>query len=213
MKSKFILLATILVLLLSACEITPTPTPAPDSSTGSEQAPANDPAPQPTATFTPEPEESTETESGPESSEAETSEETEDVEEHCITLLEPLDLADLPAQGKVVFTWTAHPDAETYSLNFIFPDGLELNFTTDETTLNRYMDGFSMHPAYNQSGEHQWNVSALNTAGEELCQSDFFTFTKPLSDGASEENSNNGGNGDGDACGGPGCDPGEPGTE
>ncbi len=110
----------------------------------------------------------------------------------CVVLIEPLDLADLPPQGKVVFTWTAHPDANSYSLNFVFPDGLELNFTTDETTLNRYMDGFSMHPAYTQSGEHQWNVSALNAAGEELCQSNFFTFTKNLSDGASEEGNNNG---------------------
>ncbi|MBT3338722.1 MAG: hypothetical protein HN855_10660 [Anaerolineae bacterium] len=103
----------------------------------------------------------------------------------------PLDKADLPAEGKVVFSWTAHDSAESYLLNFIFPDGLTLEFTSDETTKNRYMDGFSMHPAYSQSGEHQWNVTALNAAGEELCQSDFFTFTKGVSDGVGEESSNN----------------------
>jgi hypothetical protein len=190
MKSKFILLTFILILILSACELTPTPTPEPDSSTGSGQAPANNPAPQPTATFTPEPEEPNETESEPESSEAETSKEIEEVEEYCLILLEPLDLADLPAQGKVIFSWEAHPDAESYSLNFVFPDGLTLNFITDETTLNRYMDGFSMHPAYNQSGEHQWNVSALNAGGEELCQSDFFTFAKQATGSAPQDNGN-----------------------
>ena len=52
--------------------------------------------------------------------------------------------------------------------------------TTNKTTKNRYMDGFSMHPAYNQSGEHQWYVTALNAASEGLCQSDFFIFTKPV---------------------------------
>jgi len=117
-----------------------------------------------------------------------------------VELLTPLDLADLPPEGKVVFTWTAHPDAKSYSLNFIFPDGLELNFTTSETTKNRYMDGFSMHPAYNQSGEHQWNVSALNAAGAEICQSDFFTFTKPAYEVAPksppQDNDNDGGGGE-----------------
>ncbi len=179
MKSKLTTLAITLLLLLSACELTPTPTLE------------EEPEPQPTETFTPE----------PEPAQADTAPEVEEPAEEpepeptatftptpipCVELLTPLDFADLPAEGKVVFTWTAHPDADTYSLNFVFPDGLTLNFLTDETTKNRYMDGFSMHPAYNQSGEHQWNVSALNAASEELCQSDFFTFIKPASNSGSQ---------------------------
>ncbi len=201
MKSKFIVLTITLMLTLSACEITPTP----GSSTGSGQAPEiEEPTPEVVES---EPEEvAPETEEEPaETSEASTEAEEEELEEHCLDLLEPLDLADLPPEGKVVFTWTAHPDAESYSLNFVFPDGLELNFTTNETTLNRYMDGFSMHPAYTQSGEHQWNVSALNAAGEELCQSDFFTFTKPATGTSQKNNDSGGGDSSSEECPPWGC--------
>ena len=187
MKRKFILLITTLMLILSACEFPPdaapteTPTPEPAAEPAQvEIAPeVEEVAPEPTATFTPEPE-------------------VVVVEEKqvCLDLLTPLDKADLPADGKVVFSWTANEEAESYSLNFIFPDGLTLNFTTDETSKNRYMDGFSMHPAYSQSGEHQWNVTALNAAGEEICQSDFFTFTKPVVGSTSQDNGGGGDNGD-----------------
>ncbi|MCP4138890.1 MAG: hypothetical protein GY755_01110 [Chloroflexi bacterium] len=195
MKSKFILLTTIIILLLSACEFPsqteePAPEPAPLAEVEvpevvepepEEIAPETDEeeaAPEPTATFTPTP-------------------------TPCVELLSPLNLADLPAEGKVVFSWEAHPEADSYSLNFIFPDGLTLEFATNETTKNRYMDGFSMHPAYNQSGEHQWNVNALNAAGEELCQSDLFTFTKHLSGGASEGASQGDGGGNSEGVEGP----------
>jgi hypothetical protein len=191
MKSKLIALAIILILLLSACELTQTPTPKPVEEPAAEvEAPEvveSEPEPQETQAPTEEPEVV----------------ETEDPEEEivtCVELIEPLDGADFAGNTRVTFSWSAHPDAESYLLTFVFPDGLELTFTTDETTLNRYMDGFSMHPAYNQSGEHQWNVSALNAAGEEICQSDFFTFTKPVSDVASEENNSNDENNDDSSC-------------
>ncbi len=131
----------------------------------------------------------------------------------CVELIEPLDGADFDGNARVTFSWSAHPDAESYLLTFVFPDGLALTFTTDETTLNRYMDGFSMHPAYNQSGEHQWNVSALNAAGEALCQSDFFTFTKAISEIAPESAPQGDGN-DGDSgCTGWDCGSGGSGEE
>ncbi|MBT7188623.1 MAG: hypothetical protein HN916_00370 [Anaerolineae bacterium] len=177
MKRKLTLLITTLMLILSACEITPTPLPEPETEPAQVDAvpEAEEVVPEPTATFTPESAEN----DTPAEEEVAAPEETEEKTEQCLELLTPLDKADLPAEGKVVFSWTAHDSAESYSLNFIFPDGLTLEFATNETTKNRYMDGFSMHPAYNQSGEHQWNVTALNAAGEEICQSDFFTFTKP----------------------------------
>ncbi len=135
MNSKLIL-TFILLLGLSACKVTPTPTEEPLPTETFTPEPAQvDVVPEeeneePTETFTPEPE-------------VNTAEETL----LCTELLTPEDGADLPANGKVIFSWNAHPDADTYSLNFIFPDGLELNFTTDEPTTHRYMDGFSMHPA------------------------------------------------------------------
>jgi len=166
MKRKLIILSTLLLGILACGVTTPTPSPEPAAEPAQvDVAPeVEEVAPEPTATFTPEPE---------------PQEETIEEKPSCIELLTPLDKADLPAEGKVVFSWTAHDSAESYSLNFVFPDGLMLNFATNETTINRYMDGFSMHPAYNQSGEHQWNITALNAAGEEICQSEFITFTKP----------------------------------
>ena len=166
MKRKLIILSTLLLGIL-ACGVTtrtPSPEPAAEPAQVDVAPEVEEVAPEPTATFTPEPE---------------PQEETIEEKPSCIELLTPLDKADLPAEGKVVFSWTAHDSAESYSLNFVFPDGLMLNFATNETTINRYMDGFSMHPAYNQSGEHQWNITALNAAGEEICQSEFITFTKP----------------------------------
>ena len=200
MKIKLILLITTLTLILSACEFPPdaalteTPIPKPAAEPAQvETAPeVEEVAPEPTATFTPEPE-------------------IVVVEEkqNCLDLLIPLDKADLPAEGKVVFSWTTHDSAESYSLNFIFPDELTLSFDSTETTKNRYMEAFSMHPAYSQSGEHQWNVTALNADGEEICHSDFFTFTKAISGNVSQ---GNGGDENENSSGCTGFDCGEGGT-
>ena len=89
----------------------------------------------------------------------------------CVELLAPLDLADLPAVGKVTFEWTALEDAEIYLLNFTLPTGDIVTFETDGTTRDRYMEAFSM------AGEFEWNVTALNNS-EKLCNSDFYVFTK-----------------------------------
>lgn len=200
MKRKLTILIIALILTLSACELTPTPTLEPEPTPAIEvEAPkVVEPEPEPEAVVPEEigiKEDTAETESKPEAEEVE---ETEDV--ICVELLEPLDGIELPGNARVTFSWSAHPEADSYLLNFIFPDGLELYFSNDETTTARYMSGFSMHPAYNQSGEHQWNITALNAAGEELCQSDFFTFTKGLSDGVGEESvsQENGNNGNAD---------------
>lgn len=178
MKSKLIIL---LALLLGLVSCLPMPTPTEES-------------PQPTATSTPK---SVQVEAAPEAKKEEpapTATFTLIPEAlSCIELLTPEDKTELPAEGKVTFSWTALDEAALYSLNFIFPDGLTLEFETNETTKNRYMEAFSMHPAYTQDGKHQWNVTALNAAGEEICISDIFVFTKPQSDGDS-----------GDGNGGPG---------
>jgi len=196
MKSKLALLILAILLGLGFLLLKPKPVAAPTHPAENVAASAS-----PTSTFTPEP--ASEAEDIPEEA-TPTFTPTPDAAlsevEVCVELLEPLDGSEFPGNARVTFSWSAHPDAETYSLNFIFPDGLELTFTTDETTLNRYMDGFSMHPAYNQSGEHQWYVSALNAAGDKLCQSDFFTFTKGLSDGVGEESAPQGNGDSGNEC-------------
>ena len=91
----------------------------------------------------------------------------------CVELLAPLDLAKLPAVGKVTFEWSEIEGADTYNLNFTLPSGDIVTFETDGTTRDRYMEGFGM------AGEFEWNVTALNN-GEGICRSDFFTFSKLL---------------------------------
>jgi len=169
MNLKLILLSLTLLLGLVSCLPTPTPTEessqptatlTPESVQVEAASEAKKEEPAPTATFPPTPKPL-----------------------NCIELLTPEDKTELPAEGKVTFSWTPVDEAALYSLNFIFPDGLALEFVTNETSKNRYMEAFSMHPAYTQGGKHQWNVSALNAAGKEICSSDIFTFTKPQGDG------------------------------
>ncbi|MBC8336543.1 MAG: hypothetical protein ISR59_10075 [Anaerolineales bacterium] len=192
MKSKLILILALLLGTL-ACGVS-TPTPAPSNDAAQED---------PTATFTPEP---AKINAAPEVKDEKPASTATFTPEHpdCVELLTPLDKVELPAEGKVTFTWTALDEAELYILNFIFPDGLALEFETAETSKNRYMEAFSMHPAYNQGGEHQWNVTTLNADGEEICNSDFFTFTKPTN---APQDGSDGDSGDG-SCTGFGCNTG-----
>jgi len=95
-----------------------------------------------------------------------------------VELLYPENAVEVPAVGKVTFEWTALEGADVYLLTFTLPPDDEVIFETDGTTRDRYMEAFGM------AGEFEWNVSALNADGLELCQSDFFTFTKPLSERA-----------------------------
>ncbi|NQU31208.1 MAG: hypothetical protein HQ525_11125 [Anaerolineae bacterium] len=180
MKSKLILIPALLLGTL-ACGVS-TPTPAPSNDAAQED---------PTATFTP-----TNTETNTPTATPTFTPPPTHTPLVCVQPLIPENGAELPAEGKVTFTWTALDEAELYILNFFFPDGLTLEFETTETSKNRYMEAFSMHPAYTQSGEHQWNVSALNAAGEEICSSDFFIFTKPQT----QSNGSNGGGGGGNQC-------------
>ncbi len=207
MKSKLALLILAILLGLGFLLLKPKPVGAPTHPTENVTA-----SPSPASTFTPEAAseaEEVDEEAAPEPTATFTA-----TPIPCVELLEPLDGIELPGNARVTFSWSAHPDADSYLLTFVFPDGLELTFTTDETTLNRYMDGFSMHPAYNQSGEHQWNVSALNAAGEALCQSDFFTFTKAISEIMPESAPQGDGNDGGDSgCTGWGCGSGGTGTD
>lgn len=175
MKSKLLFLC-ILFLGLASCEITPTPTEEgePTATATFTPKPAQaDVVPEvedlePTETFTPEPAVS----------------DNEEILE-CTELLTPEDGAELGASGAVTFSWEPVDGAVLYQLYILFPSEVDLTFELAETSITRYTEAFSMHPAYHQGGVHQWNVTALNAKGEIICSSDFFTFTKPDSTSAS----------------------------
>ncbi|MBT3322514.1 MAG: hypothetical protein HN392_09550 [Anaerolineae bacterium] len=189
MKSKLIIIF-ILLLSLSACKITPTPVLSGDEEPTDE--------PKATETFTPEPaqvEEKT-----PEPTETFTPEPVVDELEEtpsCTQLLTPEDGAELPSSGQVTFSWQPVEGAALYQLYILFPTEVDLTFELAETSITRYTESFSMHPAYHQGGEHQWNVTALNAEGEIICSSDFLTFRKPDSISTPENRSQGDGGGDG----------------
>ncbi len=87
--------------------------------------------------------------------------------------LAPENETDFPTAAKVIFLWTAMDDAATYLLNITLPFGNITTFESETTEITRYIEAFT------QGGEYQWNVTALNAAGEEVCSSDFFTFDTP----------------------------------
>lgn len=192
MKSKLTLLTLALLLGLSACEITPTPTESPQPTATFIPEPAQvDAAPEPTATFTPEPAASDDKEAP-----------------SCTDLLTPEDGAELGSSGPVTFSWQPVDEVALYQLYILFPTEVDLTFELTETSITRYLEAFSMHPAYHQGGEHQWNVTALNAEGETICNSDFFTFTKPDSASA-PENAPQGDGSNGEGCTDPlGCEQG-----
>lgn len=91
----------------------------------------------------------------------------------CLTLLAPVNAADLPLTGRVTFSWTPMAEAGSYILKFVFPSGGTVSFETDQPYRDRYMEAFEA------GGEYEWQVSAQRDDGSELCVSEPFTFTKP----------------------------------
>ncbi len=91
----------------------------------------------------------------------------------CVTLLAPVNGAEIPPVGKVTFSWTAMDEAGKYVLNIILPSGEIVLFETDQTFRDRYMEAFVA------GGEYQWNVIAQSLDGSEICVSEVATFDKP----------------------------------
>ncbi len=91
----------------------------------------------------------------------------------CVSLLTPANAASLSATGPVTFTWTEHPQAYKYIINFKHPDGSILALVKFGTSDVRYMD------ALTQGGTYEWWVTVKNSNLNEICSSEHFTFTKP----------------------------------
>lgn len=91
----------------------------------------------------------------------------------CVALLMPENGANLPATGKVTFSWLLMDGAKSYILNIILPSSETVTFETDQTTYNRYMEAFTA------GGKYQWQVTAQGADGSEICISEAFAFDKP----------------------------------
>ena len=169
MKLKLFILLTLLLGILACGVATLMPTAEPAQVDAVPEVEEEKPVIIPTASFTPEPQEAI-------------------IEEklNCVELLTPENETEFGESAKVTFSWTIMDNAASYILNITLPSEDIVAFKSEEIEITRYIEAFT------QAGEFQWNITALNAAGEEICSSDFFTFAKPLSDGASKESSSDG---------------------
>ena len=120
----------------------------------------------------------------------------------CVTLIAPINGAEIPPVGKVTFSWTPLDEAGNYVLNIILPSGDIVPFETDQTFYDRYMEAFVA------GGDYQWQVIARGKDGSNICISEFATFDK-----LAYEKSKSGGGNDGGSSGGDGGSGGPPGTD
>lgn len=97
----------------------------------------------------------------------------------CPKLLSPLDAVQLPAMGKVIFSWAPVDQATLYVLKITLPSGYVVSFETKETSRGQYMEAF---PA---AGDYRWNVTAFSQGRKriEICSSTVATFSKPVYNG------------------------------
>jgi hypothetical protein len=95
----------------------------------------------------------------------------------CLSLLTPLDGAEIPAAGKITFSWEPMPGAAFYVMNIILPSGISFSFETEQTFRDQYIEAFT------PGGSYQWNVTAIGSDRKQtkICSSELATFSKPAS--------------------------------
>lgn len=124
----------------------------------------------------------------------------------CVTLLAPMNDADIPPVGKVTFSWTPMDEAGSYVLNIILPSGETFAYETDQTFSDFYMEAFIA------GGEYRWRVIAQNTDGSEICISKVAIFNKSAYEKPNAGDGGNAGSGESGGDGGIVGDSGNSGT-
>lgn len=113
----------------------------------------------------------------------------------CVTLLTPVNGAEIPPVGKVTFSWTPMDEAGKYVLNIILPSGDVVPFETDQTFRDRYMEAFVT------GGEYQWWVIAQDVDGSQICVSEVSAFDKLAYNKKPNDGGGNDGSGGNDSGG------------
>jgi hypothetical protein len=93
----------------------------------------------------------------------------------CVTLLTPGNGAELDADGPQEFTWSAHPYAYKYLINFKGPRGGTDSLIAFTPYHLRYMGSLA------EGGTYEWWVTVKNSSLNVICNSEHFTFTKAKS--------------------------------
>ncbi len=93
-------------------------------------------------------------------------------EPSCSSLSGPSNGSEIPATGKVIFSWTSLSTAGSYELFIVSAGGATNSFRTFETIHSRFMESLPV------GGTYSWYVNALDPTGNVLCASETFTFSK-----------------------------------
>jgi hypothetical protein len=93
----------------------------------------------------------------------------------CVTLLTPLNDTELPAMGKITFSWSPVNEATFYVLSVMPASGGAVTFETQQTFREQYVEVFWA------AGNYQWSVVAQDRKRNEICSSALATFSKPAS--------------------------------
>lgn len=97
-------------------------------------------------------------------------------QEGCVVLLSPAFNIELPAIGKITFSWEPLNGANYYVLDIIQPSGATVSFETKGTFRDQYMEAF---PA---AGTYHWRVIVQDRKRNEICKSELVAFSKSAYD-------------------------------
>lgn len=90
----------------------------------------------------------------------------------CLNITSPTDGSSLLQSGPINFSWDSKQGASKYILTIHYPNGATAFFETTDTSITRYMESM---PA---GGSYSWDVTALDTSGNQICKTDSITFSK-----------------------------------
>jgi len=103
----------------------------------------------------------------------------------CLALFEPDDASDFKSTvSKVDFSWEEQEGAAKYVLEFIYPNGVVVQFETTGTSMTRFVESM---PA---GGGYKWNVTAYDENGIAICTAESKSFTKEESPSWQEKKEN-----------------------
>jgi len=91
----------------------------------------------------------------------------------CLDNLSPNTGSSLDPIGPLKFSWDAKSGASQYRLSIHFPNGGTASFYTSDTSITRYLESMS------GGGSYSWDVTALDSAGNPICQTGESSFSKP----------------------------------
>jgi hypothetical protein len=84
--------------------------------------------------------------------------------------------------GRVTFAWEESTGASYYLFKLDFPNGSVQEFTTENAFFDLYPTAIPL------GGEYQWQVIAMDEDDQEMCRTEYWSFSKPAYNPTKNEN-------------------------